>query len=86
MAAIEEEEQFQRFCHFLSTYFFVWNHSGVKSISGIKGGYAMWFSSVNCPRGCSSLSCDNNNDKLRCMKLLRLQQRALCHCACLNQI
>ena len=43
----------------------------VKIISGIKGGYAMWFGPVNCPRGCSSLSCDNNNDKLRCMILLK---------------
>ena len=59
----------------------------VKSISGIKSGYAIWFSPVNCPRGFSSLSCDNkNNNKLRCMKLLRWQQRALCQCACLNQI
>ena len=69
MAAIKEEEQFQRLCHVLSTYFF--GIMAVKSSSGIKGGCAMWFSPVNCPRGCCSLSCDNNNDKLRCMKLLR---------------
>ena len=30
MAAIEEEEQFQRLCHVLSTYFFILNHSGSK--------------------------------------------------------
>ena len=46
----------------------------VKSISDIKGGYAMWFSPVNCPLVCSSFSFDNNNDKLRCIKLLRWQQ------------
>ena len=56
----------------------------VKSIYGIKGGNAMWFNPVNCTRCCSSLSCDNNNDKLRCMKILRWQQGPLCHCACHN--
>ena len=70
MAAIEEEKQFKKLCHFLSTYFLFGIIVAVKSISGIKGGYAMWFSPVNCPRGCSSLSCDNNSYKLRCMKLL----------------
>ena len=45
----------------------------VKSITGIKSCYAIWFSPVNCPRGFSSLSCDNNNNnKLRCMELLRI--------------
>ena len=71
MAAIEEEEQFQKLCHFLSIYFFIWNHSGSKKYFWNQSDYTMWFSPVNCPRGCSSLSCDNNNYKLRCMKLLR---------------
>ena len=70
MAAIEKEERFQKLGHFLSTYFVFGIIMAVKSISGIKGCYAMWFSPVNCPRGCSSFSCDNNNYKLRCMKLL----------------
>ena len=65
MAAIEEEEQFQKLCHFLSTSFLFGIIVAVKSISEIKGGYTMWFSPVNCPRGCSSISCDNNNYKLR---------------------
>ena len=35
MAAIEEEEQFQKLCHF-----FILKDNGIKkSISGIKGGY-----------------------------------------------
>ena len=43
-----------------------------KSISQIKGDYSMWFCPVDCPRGFSSLSCDNIiSDKLGCMKLLR---------------
>ena len=70
MAAIEEEEQFQSLCHFCLHIFLFGIIVAVKGISGIKGGYAMWFCPVNCPRGCSSLSCDNINDKLRCMKLL----------------
>ena len=47
------------------------NIVAVKNISGIKGGKAMSFSPVNCLRCLSSLSCDNINYKLRCMKLLR---------------
>ena len=70
MTAIEEEEQFQNLCHFCLHIFSFGIIEAVKNVSGIKGGYAMWFSPVNCPRGCFSLSCDkNNDDKLRCMKL-----------------
>ena len=42
------------------SFFEFWIIVVVKSISRIKGGYAMWFSPVNCSRGCSSLSCDNS--------------------------
>ena len=71
MAAIEEEEQFQKLCHFCLHIFLFGNIVAVRSISEIQGGYAMWFSPVNFPRCCSSLSYDNNNLLLRCMKLLR---------------
>ena len=89
MAAIGEEEQFQKLCHFVSTYFFLFgNIMAVKSISGIMCGNVMWFSTVHCHWCCSSLSCDNNNDKLRCMKLFKrlLQEGTLCHCACHNKL
>ena len=68
MAAIEEKgNNFRNFCHI----FLFGNIVAVKSISGINGGYPMWFSPVNCHRCCSSLTCDNNNYKLRRMKFLR---------------
>ena len=75
MAAIEEEEQFHKLSHFLSTF---GNIVAVKSISGNNGGCAMWFSTVKCPRCCPSHTCDNNNFNieyyiiiiLRCIKLL----------------
>ena len=72
MAAIGEEEQFQKLCHFSLHNFLFRNILAVKNISGMKCGKDMWFSPVNCPRYCSSLSCDNNHhdhDKLGGRKL-----------------
>ena len=64
MAAIDENN-FRNYVIFCLHNFLFGNIIvAVKSISGIKGGYGMWFSSVNCLRCCSSLACDNNNYKL----------------------
>ena len=83
---LTKKNNFRNYVIFCLHIFLFGNIAAVKNISGIKGGYAMWFSPVNCPRCCSSLSCDNNNYKLGCMKLLRWQQRTLCHCACHNNL
>ena len=56
---------------FVYIFFLFGNIGSVKNISEFKDGNAMWFSPVNCPRCCSSLSCDINNDKLRCMELFK---------------
>ena len=37
MAAIEVEEQFQKLCHFMSTYFFIWKHGGSEKYSWYRG-------------------------------------------------
>ena len=65
--------------------FFFWNIVAIKSIFGIKCGNAMWFSPVNCPGCCSSLSCDNNSDELRCMKLFKRLTREYVVPLCMSQ-
>ena len=79
-----KKNYFRNYAIFWLHIFLFGNIVTVKSISGIKGGNAMWFSPVNCTRCCSSLSCDNNDDKLRCMNILRWQQGTLCQWACHN--
>ena len=50
------------------------NIVAVKNISGINGGYAMWFSPVNCPRCCSSIIIIIliYNTILLCMRMLEI--------------
>ena len=59
---LRKKNNLKNYVILLSTYFLFGIIVAVKSISGIKGGYAMWFSPVNCPRGCSSVRCDMHND------------------------
>ena len=61
MAAIGEREQFQKLCQFCLHIFSFGNMVAVKGISGIKCDNDMWLSPVNCPRCCSSLSCDQGS-------------------------
>ena len=64
------------------------NIVAVKSIIKIKSGNGMWFNQLDCPRFCSSLSCDNKKDKLVYMKLFKKwwQKGTLCHCASHNSL
>ena len=71
---LRKKNSFRNYVMFDLHNFKIGNIAAVKSISGIKGGYVIRFSLVNCPR----YSCDDTSFKLRCLILLRRQKGALC--------
>ena len=63
----KEKRTILKIMSFFSTYFFISKHSGSQKYFLNQCGNAMWFSPVRCSRCCSSLSCDNFNERASIM-------------------